>query len=199
MAACVSGESEPMSSALIVIDMLNPYEHEDADELAANVARIVEPLTGLIARAREAGIELVYVNDHYGDFAASRDDLVERALAGRHRELVEPVVPPDDCAFLPKVRHSAFYSTTLEYLLGQRQVESLILAGQVTEQCILYTALDAYVRHFEVCVPRDAVAPIDGDLGEAALRMMARNMRAAVVTAADALSEGSAVTRAGCD
>jgi nicotinamidase-related amidase len=169
--------------ALIVIDMLNPYDHADADELAANVEGMVEPLAELIAHAREAEVEVIYVNDNYGDFAASRDDIVQRALAGRHRELVEPIVPPDDCAFLPKVRHSAFYSTTLEYLLGQREVTSLILTGQVTEQCVLYTALDAYVRHYEVCVPHDTVAPIDPELGEAALRMMARNMRAEVVSA----------------
>jgi hypothetical protein len=37
------------------------------------------------------------------------------------------------------------------------------------------------VRHFSVCVPSDAVAPIDRDLGEAALRMMQRNMRAEIV------------------
>jgi nicotinamidase-related amidase len=90
-------------------------------------------------------------------------------------------------AFLPKVRHSAFYSTTLEYLLRRGEISQLILTGQVTEQCILYTALDAYVRHYDVCVVSDAVAPIDHDLGEAALRMMQRNMRADLVTTADLL------------
>jgi nicotinamidase-related amidase len=48
----------------------------------------------------------------------------------------------------------------------------------VTEQCILYTALDAYVRHFPVIVPPDAVAHIDADLGKAALCMMQANMSA---------------------
>jgi nicotinamidase-related amidase len=58
----------------------------------------------------------------------------------------------------------------------------------VTEQCILYSALDAYVRHFEVTVPSDAVAHIDADLGTAALRMMKSNMRATVARTADCLS-----------
>jgi nicotinamidase-related amidase len=170
-------------SALIVIDMLNPYEHEDADELAANVQGMVAPLRELIERALESDVELVYVNDNYGDFAASRDDIVERAVGGRHPELVEPLVPPEGCAFLPKVRHSAFYSTALEYFLRQRDITNLILTGQVTEQCILYSALDAYVRHYSVCVPTDAVAPIDRELGDAALQMMGRNMRADIVSA----------------
>jgi nicotinamidase-related amidase len=178
------------TSALIVIDMLNPYEHEDADELAANVEGMVAPLRELIERAHESDVELVYVNDNYGDFTAGRDDIVERAVSGRHPELVEPLVPPDGCAFLQKVRHSVFYSTSLEYFLRQRDITDLILAGQVTEQCILYSALDAYVRHFSVCVPTDAVAPIDRGLGDAALCMMERNMRAEIVTA-DALLEGA--------
>jgi nicotinamidase-related amidase len=173
------------SSALIVIDMLNPYEHEDADELAGNVEAIVAPLGQLVESAHESELELVYINDNYGDFAASRDDLVERAVGGRHPELVEPLVPPDGCAFLQKMRHSAFYSTSLEYLLQQRDITRLILTGQVTEQCILYSALDAYVRHFSVCVPADAVASIDHGLGDAALRMMQRNMRAEIVSAGD--------------
>jgi nicotinamidase-related amidase len=62
-----------------------------------------------------------------------------------------------------------------------------VLVGQVTEQCILYSALDAYIRHFRVTVPRDAVAHIHPDLGEAALTMMEVNMRADVVDAAAAL------------
>jgi nicotinamidase-related amidase len=76
----------------------------------------------------------------------------------------------------------------LSYLLTQLDVKRIILTGQVTEQCILYTALDAYVRHFEVVVPADAVAHIDADLGTAALRMMGTNMRASVVGAAECLS-----------
>ena len=176
------------SAALIVIDMLNPYDHPDADELAVNVEGIVEPLAKLIERALESDVELIYVNDNYGDFAASRDDIVRRAVEGRHPELVEPLLPPDGCALLQKVRHSAFYSTSLAYLLGQRDVETLIITGQVTEQCILYSALDAYVRHFSVSVPEDAVAPIDPGLGDAALEMMRRNMRAEILSASTALS-----------
>ena len=58
-----------------------------------------------------------------------------------------------------------------------------MLVGQVTEQCILYSALDAYVRRFSVAVPHDAVAGIHPDLADAALRMMKRNMRADITPA----------------
>ncbi|MFF4190081.1 cysteine hydrolase family protein [Nonomuraea sp. NPDC001831] len=166
-------------SALVVIDMLNPYEHQDAERLARQVEPIVEPLADLVARARERDdVELVYVNDNYGDFAADRREIEERAMKGRRPDLVQPVLPPSGCAFLPKVRHSAFFGTALEYLLSQSGVERVVLAGQVTEQCVLYSALDAYVRHYELTVPPDCVAAIHDDLGQAALNMMERNMSA---------------------
>ena len=59
----------------------------------------------------------------------------------------------------------------------------LIITGQVTEQCILYSALDAYVRHFSFVVPPDCVASIDPELGDAALTMMDKNMHAELMPA----------------
>ncbi|WP_460112418.1 cysteine hydrolase family protein [Streptomyces platensis] len=56
-----------------------------------------------------------------------------------------------------------------------------MLCGQVTEQCVLYSALDAHIRHLNVIVVEDACAHIHRDLAEAALRMMERNMRARIV------------------
>jgi nicotinamidase-related amidase len=175
-------------TALLVIDMLNSYQHEDADALADSVAPMVEPLVGLVDRARDRDdIDVIYVNDNYGDFAATADDIVRQAIDGAHPELVKPILPDSRSPFLEKVRHSAFYATSLDYLLKQLEVKRIILTGQVTEQCILYSALDAYIRRFDVTVPSDAVAHIDADLGKAALRMMERNMRAMVVSAADCL------------
>jgi nicotinamidase-related amidase len=98
--------------------------------------------------------------------------------------LVEPILPAADVPFIVKARHSVFYETQLDYMLHRQGVERLVLVGQVTEQCILYSALDAYVRHFRVVIPRDAVAHIHEDLADAALRMMETNMRAEIVTAA---------------
>jgi nicotinamidase-related amidase len=119
-----------MTAALIVIDMLNPYEHEDAEPLIESVAEALPSLRELIREAPRAGVLTVYVNDNHGG---------------------------------------------------------------VTEQCILYSALDAYVRHFEVVVPRDAVAHIHEDLAVAAFRMMEENMRADVTDSVqDALEAAAA-------
>lgn len=175
-------------TAVVVIDMMNTYQHPDAEDLIPNVGKIIDPLADLVRRARESGdVDLVYVNDNYGDFTAQFSDVVRSALDGARPDLVKPIVPSGDCRVMTKVRHSAFYATALAYLLARLETERLILTGQVTEQCILYTALDAYVRHFQVVIPTDAVAHIDADLGAAALKMMEQNMSAELTTAADCL------------
>jgi len=171
--------------AVIVIDMINSYDHEDADRLVPSVRRVVPAIRKLIDRAREAEAELIYVNDNLGPWRSRMDDVVQAASRGRHPDLVEAIAPDDRSLFVVKARHSIFYQTPLEYLLSQEEIDRVILVGQVTEQCILYSALDAYIRHFEVGVPRDAVAHIHPDLAEAALKMMEVNMSAEVGTAAE--------------
>jgi len=170
--------AEESGTALVVIDMLNPYDHDEGDELAENVGDAVPGIRTLVEGAMDADVPVIYVNDNYGDWNSSAEELADRAMEGRHPEVVEPILPPDGAKFVIKARHSAFYETPLEYLLGQLGASRLVLTGQVTEQCILYSALDAYVRHLAVTVPPDAVAHIHRDLADAALRMMERNMDA---------------------
>jgi nicotinamidase-related amidase len=163
-------------TALLVIDMVSNYDFEDAEKLIESAREAVPRIRDLIERARSEDVPVIYVNDNYGAWNASLDDLVEQFLQGEHRDLLEPLAPDDDAAFVLKARHSVFYETPLEYMLRQQETERIVLTGQVTEQCILYSALDAYIRHLKVVVPIDAVACIHEDLAQAAFKMMELNM-----------------------
>jgi nicotinamidase-related amidase len=167
--------------------MLNTYDHEDAEPLKRNVESMVPSLQQLITATTEREEWIVYVQDNFGDWAAGRSELVRSAMDGDAPELVEPIIPPDHIPFVVKARHSIFYETQLEYLLRTNDIDRVVLAGQVTEQCILYSALDAYVRHFEVVIPRDAVAHIDEELADAAIRMMETNMSAQILSAEESV------------
>jgi nicotinamidase-related amidase len=177
--------------ALVVIDMINTYDHEDAERLRESAEHAVPVIGELVERARQAGAPVIYVNDNFGQWRSDQDALVKDALAGEHASLVEPIVPDDDALFVVKARHSIFYETPLEYLLRSQEIDDIVLTGQATEQCILYSALDAHIRHIPVVVPRDAVAHIHEDLAEAALRMMQINMEAEVVDAGEVSFERS--------
>ncbi|MEU6091628.1 isochorismatase family cysteine hydrolase [Streptomyces sp. NPDC047085] len=169
--------------ALIVIDMINTYDHEDAESLVVSASPVVPVIADLIRRARDAEAPVIYANDNLGLWRSHHGELVESALAGPHADLVEPIKPDSDALFVVKARHSIFYDTPMSYLLWQLDTRNMVLCGQVTEQCILYSALDAHIRHFDVTVPKDAVASIHPHLASAALEMMERNMGARIVTA----------------
>ncbi|MER5550405.1 isochorismatase family cysteine hydrolase [Streptomyces sp. NPDC002793] len=171
-------------SALVVIDMINTYGHPDADALVPSVRDALPRIVDLIGRARNDGVPVIYVNDNFGEWRSHHGEIIETTLSGPHSDLVEPVLPDDDSLFVVKARHSIFYETPLSYLLSQLDVDRVVLCGQVTEQCVLYSALDAHIRHLDVTVPDDAVAHIHQDLAQAALRMMERNMNASIRKAA---------------
>src|SRR4051794_12066033 len=134
-------------TALIVIDLINDYQHADAEQLIPSVRAALPGIRGLVDRARSEKVPVIYVNDNFGRWRSDRADLVQTALDGPHRDLVEPIRPDEDDMFVVKARHSIFFQTPLEYLLAQEGVRRLVLCGQATEQCVLYSALDAHIRH----------------------------------------------------
>ncbi|MFJ8787680.1 cysteine hydrolase family protein [Streptomyces sp. NPDC102462] len=179
------GNTEATGLALIVIDMIHTYDHEDAELLVPSARQVVPVLAELIGRARAAHVPVVYANDNFGLWRSHHGELLETALSRPHADLIEPIRPDDESLFVVKARHSIFYETPLSYLLWRLGAGHVVLSGQVTEQCVLYSALDAHIRHLEVTVPRDAVASIHPHLADAALDMMERNMGARIVTAKD--------------
>ncbi|WP_404819042.1 cysteine hydrolase family protein [Streptomyces phaeolivaceus] len=196
--------------------MINTYDHEDAELLVPSVREVVPVLAELIGRARRADVPVIYANDNFGSWRSHHGELVDLALTRPHADLIEPIRPdvltrphadliepirPDDeSLFVVKARHSAFYETPLAYLLWRWGVGHVVLSGQVTEQCVLYSALDAHIRHLRVTVPRDTVASIHPHLESAALEMMERNMGARIVPAKEIDFAGpSTETEAGTD
>ena len=166
-------------TALIVIDMLNRYEHEDAEPLVRSVEEQLPQIVALRDRAAASDdVLLVYSNDNFEHWESTRDDLVRDALEGARPDLVEPIVPPADVPFLPKGRHSIFYETPVAHVLQTQGIRRVVMCGQVTEQCILYSALDAVLRGYDVEVATDAVAHVVPEFAEAALGMMEKNLHA---------------------
>ena len=117
--------------------------------------------------------------------ATARHASLPAGVAALDLRRVEPIVPPPDVPFLPKQRHSVFYQTPLDHLLQVQGIERLVLVGQVTEQCIFYSALDGYLRGLQVDIPRDAVAHIVPEFAEAALGMAEKNLHSELTRAGE--------------
>jgi nicotinamidase-related amidase len=168
------------STVLLLIDVINDLEFEGGETLLAPALAMAERLAALKRRLRSAGVPAIYVNDNFGRW---RSDL--RALLAhcgregvRGRPLVEHLAPESEDYFVLKPKHSGFFSTTLDTLLDYLRARTLILTGLTADNCVLFTASDAYLRDFHLVVPPDCVASIDPAHTRQALDHMRRVLKA---------------------
>ena len=85
--------AQSSSTALVIVDVLNPYEHEDSEVLAESMAQVVSPIAGLVERARDDDQPVIYVNDNYGHWNSSSQKLLDAALDGPPSRARRPVAP----------------------------------------------------------------------------------------------------------
>jgi len=155
-----NSKSAAKNVAVLLIDFLNPLDFT-TDPAFIRRAISAARATRRYRHALEGtNTSFIYVNDHWGNWTESCTELVGRlkdsTLPGR--QLVELLAPrPRDYTLL-KPRHSAFYGTPLEFLLQDLHVSRLVLTGLATNNCVLFSAHDAYVRGYEIWIPSNCVA-----------------------------------------
>lgn len=168
--------------ALVLIDMINDLEFPGAERIVDAAVAAAERTAALKARAKAAGIPVVYANDNFGRWRSDFHEVVEHVLHDgvRGRPLAEILHPDDDDYFVLKPKHSAFYASTFETLLAYLGPRRLILTGLAADICVLFTANDAYMRDYRVHVPADCVASEDAEETAHVLGYMERVLKADV-------------------
>lgn len=166
--------------ALVLIDVINPFTFDGADDLLVHVGPAVDAIEGLAGRARQAGVPVVYVNDHFGNWTESFQDLVERCATGDVPgcEIARRLRPGEGDYHVLKPKHSGFFQTPLDSLLADLGARRLVLAGFATDICVLATAIGASMRDFELVVPQDACAAETAHAHESALAHLRRVLHA---------------------
>jgi nicotinamidase-related amidase len=164
--------------ALLIVDVINDLEFEEADQLMRFVPAMSKKVAALKQRAKRAGIPVVYVNDNFGRWRSDFRRQVEHCAEGKAREMVERLRPDEDDYFVLKPKHSGFFSTTLETLLRYLGVKELVITGIAGTYCVLFTANDAYMRDYKLRVPRDCCISNSREENDQALKLMQKYLRA---------------------
>jgi nicotinamidase-related amidase len=159
-----------MNDALLVIDVISDFEHEDGGTLLASFRDRLWAMQQVLARARAEGTPVIYVNDHHGRWDGDARGLVEEALGGHGGDVIAELAPRPGDPFLLKPRYSAFDHTALELLLRQLEIERVLLAGGATEACIVQSGVDARELGFKVTILSRACATVDPELEQISLR-----------------------------
>ncbi|HWT01308.1 MAG TPA: isochorismatase family cysteine hydrolase [Pyrinomonadaceae bacterium] len=166
--------------ALLLIDVINDLEFESGGQLLKHALPMAEKIAALKRRAKQAEIPVVYVNDNFGKWQSDFNKILKHCLEDdvRGRPVVELLRPDEDDYFVLKPKHSGFFSTTLDTLLEYLRARTLILTGVAANICVLFTANDAYMRDFNLVIPRDCVASNTPEENEHALRLMEQVLKA---------------------
>ena len=173
--------------ALLVIDVISDFEFDDGEQLLENTLPMAEKLAGFKKRVKAARIPVIYVNDNFGKWQSDFKKLLTHCLSKTARgcKVADLLKPDEDDYFVLKPKHSGFYSTSLDILLDYLKVKTLILTGVTADICILFTANDAYMRDFDLIVPRDCVASVNPDENEHALEYIERVLKADIRPSAE--------------
>ena len=172
----------PKQSALLFIDVQNYNARPDGgeykdqglkpDEAEARHAyffkrlkRVAIPNMQRLQRAcRARGIEVIYtvIESLTKD---GRDRSLDYKITGFNvpkgswdAQVLDQIRPLDDEILFPKTSSSVFISTNIHYILGNLSVESLIISGLLTDQCISSAVRDACDLGYLVTLITDACA-----------------------------------------
>jgi nicotinamidase-related amidase len=156
--------------ALLVVDVLDAFDHEDAERLLASFRARGATMARAIALARESGVPVIYVNDDRDRWDSDAPALAREAEGGPGGDVIRQIVPRQGDRVLLKHRYSAFDHTALDLLLEAESTERVLVMGAATEGCVVQTALDAREHGLKATILADACATVDEDLEATALR-----------------------------
>jgi nicotinamidase-related amidase len=169
-------------TALLLVDVINDMDFRGSGALVKQAEAMAPRLRTLKQRARKAGIPAIYINDNFGQWRSDFRSLVDHCLNDEvpGRKVASMLQPDPDDYFVLKPKQSAFYGTTLDTLLDSLATERVILTGIAGNNCILFSANDAYMREFELFIPSDCVVSNTSKENSYALRQMKKILKANV-------------------
>jgi nicotinamidase-related amidase len=147
--------------ALLLVDVLNDFRHEDGERLLESFRQRREGMLRAVREAREGAVPVVYAQDNRGVWDGDGRRLVQEAHDRPRGDLLEALAPAEGESLVVKPRYSAFDKTPLELVLSALGTERLLLAGAATEGCVAQTAIDARELGFKVTILADACATVD--------------------------------------
>ncbi len=173
-----------MAHAVIVVDMQKGFMAAGGPLYCGDAARQIIPrIRERVEQESKAGAAIFFTQDSH------RPDDLEFKMFPPHciqeseeEEIIGELAPLAARArIVKKRRYSAFFETDLGAQLAVVKPEKVVVMGDCTDICVLYTVADLRNRDYAVEVPADCVASFDPAQHAWALGHMEKILGAKVV------------------
>lgn len=155
------GAQAPLRSttALLILDMLSDFRFPQGRSVFSRAIPIARRVAALRRRAHSAHVPVIYVNDNYGPWRSDLQAMLQHCSETHEgTRILQLLAPAHQDLIVLKPKHSGFYATALDTLLEYIGARTLVITGISSNQCVLFTANDAYVRDYTLCIPQDCIA-----------------------------------------
>ncbi len=169
-----------MTAALLVIDMQNAFFEDET--LGKQKEPLVRACNAAIADAREAGTPVYVIRtEHQRDKSTWTLSMLDddQGFLFTGTEQAEPVegLQIEGLPEMVKTRDSAFFGTDLLQRLRNLSVDTVVLAGVATHNCVAQTAADAYANNLRVVYAEDAIASTNEEYAQNVLGVLTDEYR----------------------
>jgi nicotinamidase-related amidase len=186
---------EPEKTALLLIDMQKLVSSkallqeavgaglperrakEALQEYDQRVKRVVKNAQRILRACRKRGYEVVHVKlgaqtsdpRHTAKINRKADFIVP--MDAEKGEFFEEVAPAKGELVFAKTNGGAFTGTNLDFVLRNMDIQSLIVMGFLTDQCVLATTIDAGDIGYDVLLVEDACTGTTKENHDAVIRI----------------------------
>jgi ureidoacrylate peracid hydrolase len=179
---------EPAETAVIVVDMQNDFGaaggmFDRAGVPIAGIQAVVAPTARVLSAARQAGMPVAYLKMEFASDLSNAGptdgpNLVKHGPLGVGRpvvasdgrdsrvliadtwntEILPALAPQPGDIVVSKHRYSGFFETSLDAILRDLGVTSLVFTGCTTSVCVDATLRDAFYRDYRCLILSDCTA-----------------------------------------
>ena len=179
-------KENPTKSALLVIDMENGFVNSESAHCIAFAESTVKNCVRAVKTAREKGIPVFFVKriyrydgsdvelTRYAGWKAGGRSMGPESEGFNSAEAPEGLKPQDGDYTIIKPRWSAFFHTELDLILRRLKVDTVILTGTTTPNCIRTTCYDANSLDYNVVILTDCCSSNTEEIQRANLEDMER-------------------------
>lgn len=149
-------------TSVIIVDMQNDFIKEGGSLVVPSAIETVGKISNLLYKARNKNVRIAYTQDTQVEDDPEWDIWpVHCRINSWGWNIIDELKPEENDLICRKNRYDGFYGSWLGHFLSNIwRVKNVVIAGTVSNICVLHTAASAGLRWFNIIIPADGISAL---------------------------------------